>query len=194
MKRGIITGVLVVALVPSLPAASPPVKTDELRSSAKELVGRFAGQLKPALQQAFRDSGPTGAIEVCATRAPAIAASLSEASGWSIRRVSLKPRNTDTATPNDWARGVLESFERRRERGESVPAMVHDEIVDGEYRFMKPQAVEPLCLTCHGTNITPDVARQLDRYYPDDRAIGYSLGDIRGAFYLTKSIDTKVSQ
>ncbi|MDZ7684797.1 MAG: DUF3365 domain-containing protein [Gammaproteobacteria bacterium] len=172
-------------------AANPPVQTDELRSSAKELVGRFAGQLKPALQQAFRDVGPAGAIEVCSAKAPAIAASLSEESGWRIRRVSLKPRNTDAATPNDWARRVLESFEQRRKAGEPVSGMVHDGVVDGEYRFMKPQAVEPLCLTCHGTDIAPDVARQLDRFYPDDRAIGYSLGDIRGAFYLTKSIDTE---
>jgi len=188
LKPGIIAGVLLTVLVP-LAFASP--RTGQLRDSAKEIVGRFAGQLKPALQQAFREVGAAGAIEVCSTKAPAIATSLSGESGWTVRRVSLKPRNTQTATPNDWARGVLESFEQRREAGEPVAGLVHDDVVDGEYRFMKAQAVEPLCLTCHGTDIAPDVARRLERFYPDDRATGYSLGDVRGAFYPTKSIETE---
>ncbi|MCB1124616.1 MAG: DUF3365 domain-containing protein, partial [Verrucomicrobiae bacterium] len=60
--------------------------------------------------------------------------------------------------------------------------------VGREFRFMKAQAVEPLCLTCHGEKLAPDVTEALAKNYPGDAATGYQLGDIRGAFSLKKKL------
>lgn len=175
------------SLLVFLPALSAMASEDNaLREEAKELVQQFAGQLKPALVSAMSEGGPVNAVSVCAEQAPAIAAGLSESSGWTVRRVSLKPRNSNTGEPDKWAQQILEEFDAANAAGANPATMAHAETVNGEFRFMKPQPVEGVCLACHGKTIAPPVARALARFYPDDRATGYELGDIRGAFYLTR--------
>ncbi len=43
--------------------------------------------------------------------------------------------------------------------------------------------MQPLCLTCHSKdkNIPEQVRAKLAIEYPDDRAVGYELGHVRGA-------------
>jgi hypothetical protein len=68
--------------------------------------------------------------------------------------------------------------------------MAYAEIVNKggrkHYRFMKAIPTGPLCLACHGTSVTPEVAASLHNLYPNDLATGYEFGDIRGAFTLSK--------
>ena len=45
-----------------------------------------------------------------------------------------------------------------------------------------------VCLACHGTAIAPEITAALDEQYPDDQARGFSLGEIRGAFSLSKPL------
>jgi len=33
---------------------------------------------------------------------------------------------------------------------------------------------------CHGDNLAPDIAAELNKRYPDDQATGYKAADIRG--------------
>ena len=42
--------------------------------------------------------------------------------------------------------------------------------------------IKEVCLNCHGQNIDKDVQAQISSKYPNDNAIGFKLGDIRGAF------------
>jgi len=98
---------------------------------------------------------------------------------------TLKVRNPANA-PDAWERKVLESFEARRARGENVGELEYGEIgaKDGKkvFRYMKAIQTKGICLRCHGTNIDPAVASGLKKYYPQDQATGFKLGDIRGAF------------
>ena len=66
--------------------------------------------------------------------------------------------------------------------------MAYAEVVDGSYRFMKAQGVEAVCLSCHAAEIKPEVEAALKEKYPEDMARGYSLGQIRGAFSLTRDL------
>ena len=56
---------------------------------------------------------------------------------------------------------------------------------------MKAIPVQPLCLTCHGTDemIAPEVAQRLQSDYPHDRARGYTVGQIRGAVTIKRPLD-----
>lgn len=159
---------------------------DALIADATGLVKRYAGELKPQLKQALQQGGPAHAIQVCAVQAPQIAARLSAESGWQIKRVSLKPRNVNSATADDWERQVLLAFDEAHARGSDVESLFRADYVAGNFRFMKPQPVEPVCLACHGENLAPEVVESLRRYAPGDTAIGYKLGQIRGAFSLTR--------
>jgi hypothetical protein len=158
---------------------------------AKGIVKEFATTLQGELQAAMKDGGPTTAIAVCQDRAPAIAADLSERFGWEVGRTSLKTRNSDNA-PDAWEQKVLADFDARRAAGEDVQPMAYAAIIKTDdvetFRFMKAIPTGEICLACHGSEITPEVAASIDERYPDDMARGYSLGDVRGAFSLSKPL------
>ena len=46
---------------------------------------------------------------------------------------------------------------------------------------------EQVCLNCHAAEIKPDVEKLL-QLYPQDTARGFAVGDIRGAFTLSKPL------
>lgn len=155
-----------------------------LEQQAKALVNQFAGRLKPQLKTAMEAGGPTQAIEVCATQAPIIADALSAESGWLVKRVSLRERNASRALPDAWERDVLASFDERHAAGEPAANLNQSTTADGKFRYMQAQATEPLCLVCHGQTLAAPVRELLQVYYPDDRATGYALGEVRGAISL----------
>ncbi len=167
-------------------AKEPAIDLQEKQAIA--LANEFAGLLKPRLKQALAEGGPANAIGVCADIAPGIADSLSDQSGWTVRRVSLKSRNASRAVPDNWEKSVLLEFDRRQAAGENPADIRLGEIVGGQYRYMQAQVVEPVCLVCHGQDLAQETTQTLHDYYPDDWATGYSLGEVRGAISLSKKL------
>ncbi len=169
-------------------AAETDIDQAQLKKEAVSIVQKFGGSLKPELKKAMKAGGPAHAISVCAEKAPAIAHSLRDETGWYVKRVSLKARNNQTAIPDAWEKKVLEQFDQRQANGESAEKMAFSEIVDGKFRFMKAQGVEAVCLNCHAAEIKPETEAALSEKYPLDKARGYSLGQIRGAFSLARDL------
>lgn len=119
------------ALVLLAPAfADPPV--DPSAVEAKALVKEFFSSLKGELQGAIAKGGPASAIAVCKERAPAIARSLSDKSGWDVGRTSLKLRNPLLNAPDAWEKQVLLEFEERKAGGEDVKTMAFAEVVESD--------------------------------------------------------------
>ncbi|MBK5964683.1 glutamate synthase [Thiocystis minor] len=176
--------------VAATPAAKVPVNPNV--EEAKGIVKAFATQLQGELKAAIEEGGPVKAIGVCKERAPAIAAELSDKTGWQVKRTSLKTRNAELDTPDAWEQQVLTAFEQRKAAGEDVQTMAKAEVVETEtgkaFRFMKAIPTGEVCLACHGSEINPKVAAALDEHYPNDQARGYRQGDIRGAFSLIKPL------
>ena len=58
---------------------------------------------------------------------------------------------------------------------------------DGRFRYYIPLRIGPMCLQCHGPRdaLEPTVRRALDALYPEDRATGYGVGDLRGVVRVT---------
>jgi hypothetical protein len=175
---------LVSAVLVSGSAMAMDVNQEDVMQ-ARQTIKSFGGQLKGELQAAMKAGGPVNAISVCHTKAPEIAAAINQDSAYQISRTSQKNRNDGNA-PSDWQQAVLEKFEARKAAGEDVAKIDHAEVVDGEFRYMKAIPTGAVCLNCHGSDIRPEVSARLDELYPNDKARGYSLGDIRGAFYVTK--------
>jgi hypothetical protein len=172
---------------PAAPAA-PAVDKAALVAEAKGAVKDLGGQLQQQLQTAMKASGPAEAVNVCHKIAPQIAQSISEQRGVELTRVSLKNRNPEMGEPNDWQVKVLEDFDARKVGGEDPQTISYAEVVGDEFRFMKAIPTAAVCLNCHGAEIKPEVAEMIDKWYPNDEARGYSEGDIRGAFVVTKSL------
>lgn len=153
-------------------------------NQARTGAGALGGDLKQALRSAMHDGGPLAAIEVCRIQAPAIAQQAS-GNGLEVGRTALKVRNPDNAA-DAWETRVLADFERRLAAGED-PAQIETFAIrdDGQRRYghwMKAIPTQALCTTCHGADINPEVAAAIDAAYPADRARGFSVGDLRGAF------------
>ncbi len=171
-------------------AEEPAASSDVLSAEARAIAVRFADKLKSELVAAMKVDGPVQAIEVCNVAAPAIAADAS-ASGWSVGRTSLKTRNSKNA-PDGWEKRVLEEFDAAKSTGADAAKLEHSEIVERDgmrtFRFMKAIPVAEPCLACHGETIKEPVKARLAELYPGDRATGYKVGDIRGAFTLSKPL------
>ena len=71
--------------------------------------------------------------------------------------------------------------------------MGHAELIQKEEKkqlhFMKAIPTGSLCLACHGTTLAPDVSTELSKLYPDDKAKGYSLNQVRGAIVVVRDIN-----
>ena len=181
--------VLAAALLAALPASA----TDPLLDDARKVASALPPKLLAVLAAEIEKSGPEGAISVCRDKAPQLAKAASEESGWAVRRVSLKNRNPK-AVPDAWERAVLEDFDRRAAAGEKPVTLERGEVVaEGgrkTYRYMKALPTMQPCTNCHGDPATmkPAVIEKLASLYPQDRAVGYKVGDIRGAITLKKPL------
>ncbi len=181
----------VAALSCTIPTLSMAETTAGANDEAQALIQQFASTLKTELVTAIKAGGPANAVEVCKEKAPAIAESLSQTSDWEIGRTSLKTRNPDNA-PDAWETRILEQFESLKAAGNPIAEMSYAEVVETNgqktYRYMKAIPTQEICLTCHGSDLDPKLAEAIDAAYPEDQARGYSAGDIRGAFTLTKPL------
>lgn len=185
----LLAATLALGAVTALPAQASESVDPQLQAY-RHAAQTFGKTLKGELQAAMKEGGPMAAVSVCHQRAPEIAAQLSEETGFTLRRTSLKPRATP---PTDWERAVLKEFESRHAKGESPKTIEWHEVatVEGEkrLRYMKAIGTQEVCLTCHGTNVDPALKAKIDRLYPEDQATGFEKGDIRGAFSITAPLD-----
>ena len=176
--------VVLTLLMPLSAYAETPEQAAALK--AQEAMKEFGMTLKATLQAAMKAGGPMNAIPVCHTEAPKIAQQMSAKHGVDIHRTSLKPRAT---APTEWEMAVLEGFEQQKADGKPVGELVWKDVVevDGQptLRMMKAIGTEDVCLTCHGAAVKPEVTAKIAALYPDDKAMGFSAGDIRGAFSVS---------
>jgi len=160
-------------------------------ATAQTAIKSLAGTLKNELQTAMQNGGPTAAIKVCNTRALPLTHEIAIEHGLQLKRVSLKNRNPANK-PGEWQAVVLRDFEERAARGEDVSQLSWSETVNTggvqEFRLMKAIPTGGVCLACHGTALSPEISQLLNELYPDDQATGFSEGDIRGAFVVTKTL------
>lgn len=164
---------------------------DKRAAESRQIVSRFAADLKGYLKSALKEGGPRRAVSVCNEIAPQIAAGFEDQTGWQIGRTSLKYRNPDNA-PDSWEKKVLQNFQEQNQTGQNPGQMEFYTVVEKEgreyFRYMKAIPVQGVCLNCHGQYLTPVVKKTIDNLYPQDRARGYSVGDIRGAFTIVQPV------
>jgi len=179
-------------LLAALPALAQDIGT--LTAETKKAVLPVIPKVVAAMQDAIASQGVAGAIPVCKEQAPALIKEVRDSTGWLIRRVSLKTRNAERGTPDLWEVRQLADFNIRAANGEKPETIEKSEIVsvDGKpvFRYMKALPVGDACLKCHGPAETLDAGlkAKLAETYPQDRATGYSKGEIRGALTVKRPL------
>jgi hypothetical protein len=133
------------------------------------------------------------AVSVCSDTAQVLTNNFGVQKGVYVKRVSLKNRNVNNA-PDDFEKRVLNKFTLMQLNNELYDDSEYAEIVEeGEFkylRYLKPILVQAECLNCHGSenDISPEVEQLINQEYPNDNAVGYKIGDLRGAVSLKKNI------
>lgn len=162
-----------------------------MAGDARKTAGALVQQLGGELKQALGAQGPEGAISVCKDKAPAIAASLSKSSGFDVKRVSPKNRNPK-GVPDAWEAQAQAALEKRLAAGEKPETLETWQVVrtasGKEFRYAKALVTQPVCLTCHGENISAGVKARLAAEYPMDKATGYSAGMVRGIISIKRPL------
>ena len=137
---------------------------------SRQIAKAFMQSLGSTLKAQLESDNTVNAISVCKHVAPAIAADYSNEHRLSPSRLQ-----------------VLERFDLERAEAKPVNEMEISDVTeesDGRwFRYMKAIPTQAMCLQCHGKgdSIPPEVKALLDQEYPADQAIGYDVGDIRGA-------------
>lgn len=160
--------------------ASEEALLQQARSAADALFSRLLEKLNAEYQQGGAERG----VQVCSQVAQALTQQVGREQGVQIRRVSLKNRNPRNA-PDAWERQVLQRWERDLRDGKPITEVAEWRTERGQrvFRYMRPiKIIAPVCLECHGTQIKPEVLRLIRERYPNDKARGYQMGDLRGAF------------
>ena len=158
-------------------AASSVLAQDAELARGAELLTPFKKDLQQALKSGLAE-GPATAIEVCRIKAPGIADALS-VDGVRMGRSSHKLRNPDNKAP-DWVGPIMQDY--LDDPSGRQPRAV--ELDGNSWGYVEPIVAQPLCLTCHGSDIASDISAQIAELYPDDRATGFESGDLRGVFWL----------
>jgi hypothetical protein len=190
-------GVLASLSLATSMAQADPVDREQ---AAGKVAGAFLQELSEAMTREMGKGGPLEAIKVCGELAPEIANRLSRENGWRVTRVGTRVRNPLLGMPDAWEQKILDEFAARVAKGEVLANMSHGEVVTepgGQYyRFMKPIAVQPKCLLCHGSPeaIPETIKTVLKNNYPFDAATGYKAGDLRGAVSIKQPLGEQSPQ
>ena len=180
-----LSGSLIAILTLAIGCSVPSTVDESKLESSRALAQSFGMRLKTELKTGLEEGGPVQAIAVCKNVAPQVASELSRQSGAKVARTSLRYRNANNA-PEPWQARVLKDFDQQAANKEAnAPLESFKQEADGTIRYMKAIRTDGVCLACHGESIPPALQESLDRDYPHDRAVGYSLGDVRGAFSIS---------
>lgn len=179
---------LALSAVPSMAqdAADPNV------AAARAAIKGLGEGLRDKLMAAMQAGGPVNALGVCKLEAPTVTDAQSKASGMTVGRTALKFRGPGNA-PDDFEKKVMEKFIADIKGGADPAKVEHAEVVekDGKktFRYMKPiMTVAAPCLACHGAEMKPEVSAKIKELYPNDTAVGFNAGDLRGAFTIKKAL------
>lgn len=140
--------------------------------------------LQQKLMSQMKEGGTEQAIPFCHENALRFTENLGNQKAVSLRRITDKPRNPKNMMTED----ELKIFSLVKQ-GKSKEGVYPNQIVrsDEVVTVYVPIVITGQCVGCHGkaNEITKDTKETLAKLFPNDRAIDYEIGDLRGLFSVT---------
>lgn len=175
---------------PEIPAPEPeatqadPALDEAALGAAREAAKKLGGTLKTQLVGTLKASGPLAAADMCSTSAQGLTEGVEAETHAKLGRSSLRLRNSANAAP-DWVSEWLSAQGERPFEGVEGIARVEDTPGGRVARVLVPVGIDEPCLQCHGPvdGMQAEVRELLAERFPDDAAIGYAVGELRGALW-----------
>jgi hypothetical protein len=132
-------------------------------------------RLNSRIGEVMAAEGPAAAILVCKREAPQMAQDIGRDHHLNLGGTSFALRNPNNKPP-EWAEPLI------AERPDQ-PVVLERE--DGYLAALLPAKFDEGCATCHGQGeqVPAEVKDTLAEYYPQDEAMGFHEGDLRGWFW-----------
>jgi hypothetical protein len=193
LSRFIFLGVLFSFLVACNKPDEKVIDTAKYETELGQHAQDYMMGLKSVLVANMQAGGPLQAVNVCSDTAQQMSVLYSETMKVKVKRASFKNRNEQNV-PDEFEAKAIKLFEELKIDGELTAKsnLVETATIDGEQivRYAKPILIDAPCLNCHGTEsqISSEVAKVISEKYPNDKAKGYSIGDLRGVISVTKTL------
>jgi len=195
MNRKIFLSAVVVTSLILLNCSDKEIEvTEDQREQMRTTAADFMGKLKGILLNQVQTNGVASALDVCSDTAQVLTNKFGLQRGVFIKRISVKNRNTNNI-PDAYEQNALNSFQEMLRNNKLDGKTELAELVkEGEFtylRYMKPILIQPECLNCHGSKniMLEEVSNLIAERYPNDKALDYKPGDLRGAVSIKKLIE-----
>ncbi|MDP3301660.1 MAG: DUF3365 domain-containing protein [Sulfuricurvum sp.] len=144
-------------------------------SASTALVQKLGSQVKGIMQK----EGPVEAVNFCSKNAISLTHEVSKAHGVKMKRVTLQQRNP-VNRPTTEEINIMNRWMSEMAKAQQPTAVLTN--TPTGFTYYKPLVINnDVCLKCHGTvDSTTPLGQVLKAAYPNDRATGYKMGDLRG--------------
>lgn len=165
-------------------AEKPQIEVDEveLKAYADLITATVQEELLANVTSAVQEGGFAHAVEFCNVEAiPLTEGTVSDFRG-KVERITDRNRNPNNGLSTETDQAVFAHFQ---ESESAVDSLV---FVGNEYIYYKRINLGmPTCLSCHGGSEDLDAGAlaKITELYPEDKAQGYSLKELRGAWKVT---------
>lgn len=149
-----------------------------------EIVSLTFDTLRNSLISAISSHGVDGAISFCNENAYPITDIYADSVV--IRRTSLRVRNSSNK-PDSLELVTLKDMEGLMQSSKMPSARVVRQQSRGEIHYFKPIILQAMCMNCHGTpgtQIQKLTQTKITELYPDDQAVNFKEGDLRGIWHI----------
>ncbi len=152
----------------------------------KEIGKATLKKLGSNLMYHIKTGGTKEAIPFCNVKADILTTEIADKYKVSIKRTSHKIRSKKNK-PNQEEEAIIKHYLSLVTKGEKLKPIVKKE-KDNKVHFYAPIIAEGKCLMCHGVvgeQITSKTDSILKVLYPNDKATGFKVGNLRGVLAVT---------
>ncbi|MEO1938116.1 MAG: DUF3365 domain-containing protein [Sulfurimonas sp.] len=181
----------IVSISASILLAAPVQKQNkelqEVIQTGKESSKLLLKTLGKNMKAHMKKGGPLDALNFCSNEAYSLTESVNKKlpQGVHVKRVSLKYRSPANQPKADEAK-VLQAMESLKDANVVLPKHFVEKVDEKVYKFYKPLVINKgVCLKCHGDVQNKKLKSTIEKRYPNDKATGYKMGDLRGAIVVT---------
>ncbi len=184
----LLQSITIMSLGAALLLATPTNHEEKAIETGNKASASLLKTLGQNMKAHIEKGGVMDALNFCTTQAYPLTQKVNSElpKGVEVKRVSLKSRNPANQATED-EKEVLQSFDELTQKNEKLPQYILKDFNSNSYKYYTPLIIDkPVCLKCHGdiSNNT-QLTKEINETYPQDKAIGYKMNDVRGAIVVT---------
>jgi hypothetical protein len=153
-------------------------------SEEKKIANEAQSALGKNLTTAINAKGTAYAVEFCNVQAIPITDSMANILEASLKRVTDKTRNPKNQANEDEL-AFIKKMKEEMQAGMAPEPLVTE--LNGKMVGYYPIVTNALCVKCHGNkdvDIEQPTFRKIKALYPSDKALGYSVNNLRGMWVV----------